>query len=173
MKGLEAAKPAPATDERVSKIADEVRVACTKQSTDAVSAAQKDADEKAAAAKLAIDKLAIPESDPNKRATEKDASDKADVAAKDAAAKAAALNSAAQQKYVTMRYYLDSQFVTKPDTKEPWIRLLERPWQSGGAVTVSVGPVDGSPRPSTLMAATAEQSSPTAADITLAFVKRQ
>jgi hypothetical protein len=46
-----------------------------------------------------------------------------------------------------MQYYLDSQFVTKPDTKEPWIRLLERPWQTG-SVTVSVGPVDGSAWPS-------------------------
>src|SRR5258708_22547377 len=91
MKGLEAAKPAPATDERVSKIADEVRVACTKQSTDAASAAQKDADEKTAAAKLAIDKLTIPEPDPNKRATDKDASDKPDGAAKAAAPNTPAL----------------------------------------------------------------------------------
>ncbi len=131
MKGLEAARPAPATDEQVNTT-DEVKAVCKKQSDDSVSAAKKDADEKAAAAKAAVDKLAVPEPDANKKAAVKDASDKADVAANEAATKAAALNAAAQQRYVTMRYYLDSQFVTKPETKEPWIRLLERPWQSGG-----------------------------------------
>jgi hypothetical protein len=148
MKGLEAARPAPAADEQVNTT-DEVKSVCKKQSDDSVSAAKKDADEKAAAAKAAVDKLAVPEPDANKKAAVKNASDKADVAAKEAATKTAALNAAAQQRYVTMRYYLDSQFVTKPETKEPWIRLLERPWQSGGAVTVSVGPADGSPWPST------------------------
>jgi hypothetical protein len=149
MKGLEAARPAPATDEQVNKITNGVKADCTKQSDDTVSAAKKSADEKGAAAKVTVDKVAVPEPDANQRATLMDASDKADVAAKEAATKAAALNAAAQQKYMTMRYYLDSQFVTKADTKEPWIRLLERPWQSGGAVTVSVGPADGSPWPST------------------------
>jgi hypothetical protein len=55
------------------------------------------------------------------------------------------------EKYVTLRYYLDSQFVTKLDTKEPWLRLLERPWQ-GGDVKIAVGPVDGPPWPSTASA---------------------
>jgi len=45
----------------------------------------------------------------------KDESDKANVAAKEAATKAAVLQAAAQQRYVTMRYYLDSKFVTDSD----------------------------------------------------------
>jgi hypothetical protein len=148
MKGLEAAKPTPATDKQVSNITDEAKAACTQENDDTVSAAKKDAEEKTAGPKLAADKAAVPEADANKKATTKDASDKADVAAKDAATKAAARNAPAQQKYVTMRYYLDSQYVTKSDTKEPWIRLLERPWQSRGNIHVSVGPADGSPWPS-------------------------
>jgi hypothetical protein len=147
MKGLETARPSPATDEEV-KTTDEVKNACTKQSDDAVSAAKKDADDKAAAAKVAANKAAVPEPDANKKAALKDASDKAVAAAKESAMKAAALPVAAQQRYVTMRYYLDSQFVTKPETREPWIRLLERPWQSEGPIIVSVGPADGSPWPS-------------------------
>jgi hypothetical protein len=41
-----------------------------------------------------------------------------------------------------MQYYLDPQFVATPDTKEPWIQLLEKPWKRGD-VTVSVGPAGG------------------------------
>jgi len=88
LKGLEAARAAPATDEQVNKTTDEVKAICTKQSNDSVSAAKKDADEKAAAAKAAVDKLAVAEPDANKKAAVKDASDKADVAAKEAAMKA-------------------------------------------------------------------------------------
>jgi hypothetical protein len=46
-----------------------------------------------------------------------------------------------------MQYYLDPQFVARPDTKEPWMQLLENPWQSD-VVTVSVGLVNGPPWPS-------------------------
>jgi hypothetical protein len=124
MKGPDAARPAPATDEQVDKIKAEVKTDCTKQSDDTVSAAKKDAVEKAAAAKAAVDQAAVQEPDASKKATLKDASDKAVAAAKEADTKAPVLEAAAHQKYVTMRYNLDSQFVTKPETKEPWIRLL-------------------------------------------------
>lgn len=149
MKGPEPVKPVPATDAQVKNVTDETKAECTKQSDDALSAAKKDADEKAAAAKTAADKVALPEPDATKKVAAKEASDKAEAAAKDSAAKAAALKASAGQRYVTTRYYLDAQFVTKTDTKEPWIRLLERPWQSGGPVTVSLGPADGAPWPST------------------------
>jgi hypothetical protein len=148
MKGPEAARPMPGTDEQVKQVRDAVKADCAKESDDAFSTAKKDAEEKAAAAKTAADK-AVSEPDATKKAALKEASDKADMTAKEAATKAASVKAGAQQKYVTMLYHLDSQYVTKPETKEPWIRLLERPWQSGGDVTISVGPADGSPWPST------------------------
>src|SRR5260370_4155172 len=146
MKGPEAVRPVSAPDKPGDKITDNVKADCMKQSDDAVAAAEKDAADKASAAKEAAGKAAVNEPDANKKAAAaKDASDK-DVSAKDAAKTAADVKAAAQQRYVMM-YYLDSQFVMKPETKEPWLRLLERPWQSE-SVTVSVGPADGSPWPS-------------------------
>ena len=117
-----------------------------KAATDAVTPAEKDATDKDAAAKDAEKKVAA-EADPAKKAlAAKDAADKA-AAAKTAMEKAAAAKTAAQQagkaRYV-LSYYLDSQYVAKTDTKEPWLRLLQRPWE-GRAVAVSLGTEAGLP----------------------------
>ena len=41
-------------------------------------------------------------------------------------------------------FYLDPQFVAEADTKDSWLRLLERPWnQSDRPVAISVGPEAG------------------------------
>lgn len=69
----------------------------------------------------------------------KQADEAVSAAEKESADKAAAKGTG-DPRYV-MQYYLDPQFVTEPDTKEPWIRLLA----GQGPVTVSVGPADGSP----------------------------
>jgi len=145
MKGAQAAVPAPATDKQVN-VTPEVKAECTKESNEVVSAAKKMSDEKAAAAKVAADKISAPESDASKKKEIQDASKTATDVANEAKAKADALNATSEQRYMTMKYYLDSQFVTQPENKEPWIRLLQRPWQSG-KVEVSVGLVDQAPWP--------------------------
>lgn len=149
MKGPEATRPIPPMDNRSDETTERVKADCAKLAMDAAAAAEMEARDKGAAAKEAADKMAT-EPDANKRALMlKDASDK-DATAKDAVAKAAAARAALQQtrdpRYV-MQYYLDSQFAAKPETKEPWIRLLQSPWR-GNQVTVSVGPTDGTPWPS-------------------------
>ena len=163
MKGLEAARPVPATiianDKQTDAVKkdqprkDKVRADCNNLVDNvvpaALSAAEKDAADKAAAAKEASAKAAS-EADPIKKAVAvKDASDK-DALAREAGTKAATMKASPQPsgdpRYV-FQYYLDSQFVTNPDTKGPWIRLLERPWRSQELLPVSVGPPDGPPWP--------------------------
>jgi len=69
-----------------------------------------------------------------------------ELAAKDNAEVKPEVKQLEDPRYV-MQYYLDPQFVARPDTKDSWIQLLEKPWQSG-PVAVSVGPADGPPWPS-------------------------
>jgi hypothetical protein len=61
-----------------------------------------------------------------------------------ACAKQASDAVAAADPIYVLQYYIDPQFVARPDTKEPWIQLLENPWQKM-EVRVSVGPADGPP----------------------------
>jgi hypothetical protein len=142
MKGLEAARPELALgppndstkDERTRKVSD----ACAKAGADAAAAVEKDATEKAAAAK------ATTETDAARRALAvKDADEK--TAAEKPVAEKAAAQQAGNARYI-FTYYLDPQFVAKSDTKEPWLRLLERPWDDR-PVRVSLGTVAASPSP--------------------------
>jgi hypothetical protein len=151
MKGLEPAKPnlvvGPASDE--DQETKNVNQACAKAAADGFAPLEKDSTDKAAAAKDAAEK-AVAETDAGKKAAlVKDAADKAS-AARTAQEKAAAAKSTADlagtARYL-LTFYLDPQFVAKVDTKEPWLRLLERPWD-GRQVAVSVATEGGSPWPS-------------------------
>jgi hypothetical protein len=147
MKGPPAVTPVLMKYDQAGKVKEEVKKACKSLYDPAVEASEKDEADKASAAKEAADKVAR-EPDASKKAALKEASDKANAAKEAAAAKANTAKTLAQETYVTMQYYLDSQFVTKTESKDSWIRVLQRPWQSKVPVQVSVGPADGSPWPS-------------------------
>ena len=149
MKGPPAVAPVTAKSEQTDKLISEGKADCTKHSDPTETALEKDAADKAALAKAAKESLDKAAKEPEGKKNElKEVSDKAEIAKMEAAKKTIAEKAPVQQIYVTMQYYLDSQFVAKPETKDSWIRLLQRPWENEVPVSVSVGPADGSPWPS-------------------------
>lgn len=137
MKGTVAQKPATvkgaASDDQTSKIAPECAAA-----SPASAAAEKVARDAEADAKTAADKTAQEKDVSKVESDKKDAADKA-AAAKAAREKATAAAATASATYV-LAFYLSSDVVVKADPKDnPWLQLLQRPWDSG-PLAVSVGP---------------------------------
>ncbi|HME10604.1 MAG TPA: hypothetical protein VKG25_26350 [Bryobacteraceae bacterium] len=143
MKGLPAVRPQPLPEPKVDPNQTvKTDTACSGTSRSQIEVAAKAASEKDADAKAAAAKLAAETDTTKKKPLEEEASAKsaAAEAAKEALSEAKA---AANARYV-LKYYLDAQYAAKADMKDPWLRLLERPWESR-PVEVSLGAANGIP----------------------------
>src|SRR6266849_1470784 len=147
MKGLAAVPAEAPSDPKVTtsdKRTKDVQNTCAEE-LPAVATAEKIVADRKAEAKSAAEKASAELDADKKKWAQKEADDKA-LAAQTAQENLDALKLGARATYA-VQYYLDPQFAAKSETKEPWIRLLEQPWEDR-PVNVSVGTDNGRPWPS-------------------------
>jgi hypothetical protein len=139
MKGVTAQAPIELKDSPTDDQRSKVRAECA--AANPATASEKAAEDAEADAKAASEKVAQ-EKDPTKiDAEKKDAAEKA-AAAKTGRATADAAAQTATALDV-LPFYLPADLVSKADPKDnPWLQLLQRPWNSG-PLTVSIGPTTG------------------------------
>jgi len=139
MKGAVAQKPAEVKGEPSDEQTSKVKAACA--AANPATTAEKAANDAEAAAKAASDR-ATNEKDTSKIDTaKKDATDKA-ASAQIARETASASARRASDTYL-LAFYLPPELVSKADLKDnPWLQLLQRPWDSG-PLAVSIGPATG------------------------------
>lgn len=140
MKGVTAQPPFEIKDNPRDDQTEKIRAECA-AANPAANAAEKAAKDAEADAKAASDKVAQEKDSAKVDAEKKDAAEKADRAeTARAAADAAAQTAGALD---VLAFYLPADLVSKADPKDnPWLQLLQRPWNSG-PLTVSIGPTTG------------------------------